>query len=247
MRSNSSPQSTSKNMKKQVLENPAKNQTLGSFTPLVIITALLVTMYLTANIMAVKVISIFGLSFFDAGTITFPLAYMLGDVLTEVWGFRTAKKVIWLTFFCNVLLVATTAIGLVLPSPDYMAATADAYATIFTYVPRIVAASLLAFLSGELSNAWTMERIKKMTKGKHLWLRTIGSSMVGYIFDTILFVLVAFGGTAPAFDLFTMIVIQYIAKLVIEAIGGTPLAYATIRYLKKRVALTPNPTVEEAK
>lgn len=223
-------------MKNQVLENPVKNQ-IGGFTPLTMITAVLVTVYLTANIMAVKLIQVGGLTLFDAGTITFPFAYMLGDVLTEIWGFKTAKKVIWLTFFCNILLVLATAVGIVLPYPSYMAETAEAYATVFGYVPRIVIASLIGFLGGELSNAFYMEKIKKKTKGRFLWMRTIGSSMVGYLFDTVLFVLVAFAGTAPVQDLAVMIGVQYAAKLGIEALGGTPLAYALIHYLKKHYAL----------
>lgn len=223
-------------MKNQVLDNPVKNQTADSFTPLTVIACLLVAFYLTANIMAVKVISIGGVALFDAGTVTFPFAYMLGDALTEVWGFRTAKKVIFLTFVCNIILVAATALGLVLPAPDYMAETTAAYAAVFTYVPRIVAASLLAFLGGELSNAWVMVKIKEKTGEKHLWLRTIGSSAVGYVFDTVIFVLAAFAGTSPARDLLTMIAAQYCMKLGLEAIGGTPLAYGLIALLKRREA-----------
>lgn len=220
-------------MTQQVPENPVKNRN-EQVTALTVVAALLVTMYLTANIMAVKVISIGGLSLFDAGTVTFPAAYMLGDVLTEIWGFKTAKKVIWLTFMCNLVLVLATALGLVLPSPDYMRETTEAYAVIFTYVPRIVAASLIGFLGGELSNAWVMEKVGKLTKGKYMWIRTIGSSAVGYIFDTVLFVIIAFWGTAPAKDLITMITAQYIMKLLIEAIGGTPLAYMAVGYLRRR-------------
>ena len=81
---------------------------MSSHTALMTVTALFVTLYLVSNVMAVKVISIFGLFYFDAGTITFPFAYMLGDVLTEMWGFKTAKKVIWMTFFCNILMVLCT-------------------------------------------------------------------------------------------------------------------------------------------
>lgn len=217
----------------QVSENPVKNRN-DSFSSLIVISGLLITLYLTSNIMAVKLISAFGVTLFDAGTITFPFAYMLGDVLTEVWGFKTAKKVIWLTFFCNVLLVLSTFTGVLLPYPDYMAETANAYAVIFGYVPRIVLASLIAFLGGELLNAWTMVKIKEKTGERLLWVRTIGSSMVGYTFDTIVFVLIAFAGTAPVRDLIFMIVVQYVAKLGIEALGATPMAYALISFMKKR-------------
>lgn len=220
-------------MKNQVLENPVKNQTAKHFTPLTVVACLLVTFYLVANVMAVKVISIGGIALFDAGTVTFPFAYMLGDALTEVWGFKTARKVIFLTFVCNLILVAATAVGLVLPAPDYMAEVTDAYAVIFTYVPRIVAASLLAFLGGELSNAWVMAKIREKTGQRHLWLRTIGSSAVGYIFDTVIFVVVAFAGTSPAGDLLTMMAAQYFMKLGLEAIGGTPLAYGLIALLRR--------------
>ena len=133
----------------KVSENPFKNRAGGniaSHTPLLVVTALFVTLYLTSNIMAVKVISLFGLFYFDAGTITFPFAYMLGDVLTELWGFHTAKRIIWLTFFCNLLLVICTMVGVWLPSPEYLADTATAYNHVFTYVPRIVIGSLKGFL-----------------------------------------------------------------------------------------------------
>ena len=171
----------------KVSENPFKNRTGGDM-PLMVVTALFVTLYLTSNIMAVKVIGLFDLFYFDAGTVTFPFAYMLGDVLTEIWGYKTARKVIWLTLLCNVVMVCCTAIGGLLPSPDYMEETAAAYQQIFNYVPRIVLASLVGFLFGELSNAYLMERIKHLTRGRFLWVRTIASSMVGYIFDSIPFV-----------------------------------------------------------
>lgn len=221
-------------MNKQVLDNPAKNQT-SQFNYLVIVAALMVTCYLTANIMAVKLIDVFGMTWFDAGTITFPLAYMLGDVLTEIWGFKVARKVIILTFVCNIILVAATYIGVFLPVPDYMAEINDAYATIFTVTPRILAASLIAFVSGEIANAWIMVVVKKWTNGKLLFVRTILSSAVGYVFDTGVFVVLAFAGTAPAEDLLTMIIAQYIAKLGIEAIFATPLAYGAVAFLKRKV------------
>ena len=216
----------------KVSENPLKNRNYSD-TPLVVVTALFVTSYLVSNIMAVKVIGLFNLFYFDAGTITFPFAYMLGDVLTEIWGYRTARKAIFLTFFCNVMMVLCTQIGVWLPSPDYLDVTATAYNTVFSYVPRIVIASLTGFLLGELSNAWLMDRIKRKTKGKRLWVRTIGSSVVAYLLDTVPFVLIAFAGTLTVRDILLMIVLQYFMKLGIEALFGTPMAYATIKLLRK--------------
>ena len=220
------------NMNK-VSENPLKNRT-EQMSPYVIVSVLFVICYVVSNLMAVKVIGFFGLFYFDAGTITFPIAYMLGDVLTEIWGYRTAKKTIFLAFLCNIFVVICTQIGVWLPSPDYLDPIASAYDTVFSYVPRIVVASLTGFLLGELSNAWFMERIKYKTKGKHLWVRTIGSSIVGYIFDTVPFVLIAFVGTLTIRDMLLMIVSQYLIKIAIEAILGTPMAYAVIRLIKQQ-------------
>ena len=217
----------------KVSENPLKNRN-GELSPFVIVAVLFIMCYVVSNLMAVKLIGFFGLFYFDAGTITFPLAYMLGDVLTEIWGYRIARKTIILAFLCNIFVVVCTQIGVWLPSPDYLDVTSSAYDTVFNYVPRIVVGSLTGFLLGELSNAWLMDKIKSRTKGKHLWIRTIGSSIVGYVFDTVPFVLIAFLGVLTTRDLLLMIISQYLMKLAIEAFFGTPLAYAVVAYLRKR-------------
>ena len=217
----------------KVSENPFKNRT-GEMSPYVIVSVLFVMCYVVSNLMAVKVIGFFGLFYFDAGTITFPMAYMLGDVLTEIWGYKTARKTILLAFLCNVFVVVCTQIGVWLPSPEYLDESSHAYNTVFSYVPRIVLGSLTGFLLGELSNAWIMDKIKAKTNGRHLWIRTIGSSIIGYLFDTIPFVLIAFLGVLTTRDLMLMIASQYIMKLTIEVVFGTPLAYAAVAYLRKR-------------
>lgn len=220
-------------MIKQVPENPVKNRADDSIW-LVVVAALTLTCYITANIMAVKMVEIGGRAWFDAGTITFPLAYMLGDVLTEIWGFKTARKIILLTFVCNFILIVCTYIGVFLPSPGYMSEVTEAYSVIFTYTPRILAASLIAFVAGQLSNAWVMSAVKKLTRGKYLFVRTITSSAVGYIFDTGVFVIIAYIGTALPEDIVSMIIVQYIAKLAIEAVFFTPLAYGAVTFLKRK-------------
>ena len=159
---------------------------------------------------------------------------MLGDVLTEMWGYKVARKTIILAFLCNIFVVVCTQIGVWLHSPEYLYPTSDAYDTVFSYVPRIVVGSLTGFLLGEISNAWLMDKIKKKTKGKRLWVRTIGSSIIGYIFDTVPFVLIAFLGVLTTRDLLLMILSQYLMKLAIETFFGTPLAYAVILYMKKK-------------
>ena len=220
-------------MKKQVSENPAKNREKSFY--LTVITALLVTTYLASNIMSVRILSIGGLSIFDAGTITFPFAFMLGDALAEIWGFKVAKKTIILTFFCNILMVLFTSFVCFLPYPDYQKDIAESYNMIFAYVPRIIIASLLAFLAGELSNAFFLDKIRQKTGSKHLWLRTISSSAIGYVADSVIFTTIAFWGEVPLSELVSIIIIQYSSKLVIEALLGTPLVYALISYIKKRI------------
>ena len=218
----------------KVSDNPLKNRK-DSQSALMAVTAIFVTLYLVSNIMAVKVVGFFNIFYFDAGTITFPFAYMLGDVLTEVWGYRTTRRVIWLTLLCNILLVVCTQIGVWMPSPDYLAESEAVYNAMFSYVPRIVLASLVGFLLGELSNAWFMTRIKKWTRGRHLWIRTIGSSAIAYIFDSLPFVLIAFAGVVSTRDLVMMIIFQYFSKLSIEVLFGTPMAYAAIYGIKKYI------------
>ena len=218
----------------KVSENPLKNRTNGEM-PFMVVTALFVTLYLVSNIMAVKVISFFDIIYFDAGTITFPFAYMLGDILTEIWGYHKAKKVIWMTFLCNIIMMIFTQVAVWLPSPDYLEGTAIAYDNVFTYVPRIVIASLTGFLLGELSNSWLMDKIKKKTEVRFLWIRTIGSSIAAHLLDTVPFVLIAFIGTMTTRDIIMMIATQYFMKLGIEVVFGTPLAYAGVGYIKRKI------------
>ena len=229
----------------KVSENPFKNR-VSTQTVFLVCVALFATLYIVSNIMAVKVISLFDIFYFDAGTITFPLAYMLGDVITELWGDRTTRRVVFITLLCNILMVLGTQIAVWLPSPDYMAETAAAYNHVFGYVPRIVFASLVGFLLGELSNAWVMDYIKRKMQGHRLWVRTIGSSMVGYLFDSLPFVLIGFAGTVSTHDLVMMILFQYFSKLAIESLFGTPLAYLSIGWVKRYTDYKPElHTLEE--
>lgn len=219
-------------MNNKVSDNPSKNRVFFD-TPLMIVTGLFITLYLVSNVMAVKIISIFGFVYFDAGTITFPFAYMLGDVLTEIWGYRVSRRVIYLSLLCNIILVVCTNIGIWLPSPPYLDETAQAYNHIFAAVPRIVIGSLTGFLLGELSNAYVMDRMKRWSQGKHMWIRTIGSSMVGHMSDSVPFVIIAFWGIVSTEELIKMIMLQYVLKLGIEALAGTPMAYLVVNRLKR--------------
>jgi len=181
--------------------------------------------------MATKLISIFGM-ILPAAVLAYPLCFMTGDVLTEIWGYKTAKKVIWLGFFLNALLVIWTNAGIYLPYPEFWTGQ-EAYKFIFGAVPRITLGSFVGYIFGELSNSFTLEYIKKFTGSKLMFIRTIGSSVVGQILDTIFFFTIAFYGTMPNDALITMMITQYFFKVICEALGGTPLAYILIGWARK--------------
>lgn len=228
-------------MKKKVLENPIKNQEAKNVIItkatmyFVIVVGLLIACYITSNVMSVKILNVFNIPFLDNGTLIFPITYMLGDVLTEIWGFKTARKVIIFTLICNVFFIVFTSLGIILPTASDQQSMSDAYQMIFMQTPRILGASLVAFIVGEFSNSFVLEKIKHATKGKFFWLRTIGSSVVGHFLDTTIFLILAFVGIVEPLELLFMILIQFIIKLGIEAIFATPLAYLMVSKIKKHV------------
>ena len=163
---------------------------MKKFKYLDVITGLFVAVLIISNIVSSKITSIGPLTL-DSGTILFPLSYIFGDVLTEVYGYSRSRKIIWIGVSMNLLMAVTLMIVGVLPSaPDWH--NQDAYNAILGLTPRIVAASIIAFFVGEFSNSFVMSKMKIFTEGKHLWTRTIGSTLVGEFFDTILFILIAF-------------------------------------------------------
>ena len=196
----------------------------------VVVTAVFVTCLITANIIAVKLISLFGL-IVPAGVIIFPLSYIVGDVLTEVYGYDQARRVIWLGFFCNLIVVVAIWVGLVLPAADFWDGQA-AYERILGYTPRLLGASFLAYLVGEFSNAYVLARMKIATQGRWLWTRTIGSTLVGQGLDSLVFITVAFAGTIPSAGLLTAVLTQWLVKTAYEILA-TPLTYAAVGFLKR--------------
>lgn len=196
-----------------------------------IITALYITLLIISNLMATKLVSIFGLTL-PAAVIAYPLCFMTGDVLTEVWGFKEARKVILLGFGLSFLLTAWTNLGIYMPHPSFWKGQ-EAYATIFGAVPRITIASFAGYIAGELTNSATLEWIKKKTGSKWLFVRTIGSTVAGQVFDTILFFGIAYYGTVSFGVLLGMMVAQYVFKVLCEALAGTPLAYGLIKWARK--------------
>jgi len=199
---------------------------------LVIIIAVFITCLITANIIAVKVISL-GPFILPAAIFVFPLSYIFGDVLTEVYGYRVARRVIWLGFICNLIFVFFAWVGQLLPPAPFWEGQ-EAYESILGYTPRLLAASFFGYLVGEFVNSFILAKMKILTKGRWLWSRTIGSTVVGQGLDTSIFITLAFIGT-PSF-VPIMILYHWLAKTVIEAIL-TPATYAIVNFLKRREAI----------
>ncbi len=195
----------------------------------IICAALFVTCLLTANVIAAKLVTIAGVVL-PAAIVVFPLSYVLADVLTEVWGYAAARRVIWLGFACNVVMVAAVAIGGALPAAPFWKGQ-PAYEEILGQAPRILAASFAAYLVGEFTNAFVLAKMKIATAGRWLWMRTIGSTVVGQAADSLVFIGLAFAGTVPVGALAGIMVGQWAAKVLYEA-AATPLTYAAVGWLK---------------
>ena len=197
----------------------------------VIIAAIFTTCLVTANIIAVKLVSIFGL-IVPAGIVIFPISYIFGDVLTEVYGYSQARKVIWLGFLCNLLAVAAIWLGQLLPAASFWDGQ-GAYERILGYTPRLLAASFLAYLVGEFANSYVLAKMKIATGGRWLWTRTVGSTLVGQGLDSCVFMTLAFLGAIPVSGLVSVIVTQWLLKSAYETIV-TPFTYLAVGFLKRR-------------
>ena len=195
------------------------------------VTAIFITCLITANITAVKLVDVFGLGL-PAGIIIFPVSYIFGDILTEVYGYRQARRVIWLGFFCNLIAVIAIWLGQEFPPASFWDGQA-AYERILGYTPRLLIASFLAYLVGEFANSFVLAKMKIATKGRWLWTRTIGSTLVGEGLDSLVFMTLAFVGTIPTTVLALAIVTQWLVKSVYEA-AVTPLTYIVVNFLKRK-------------
>lgn len=202
-----------------------------SFKHLDTITALFVTVLLLSNVTSTKIVDL-GPFTFDGGTILFPLSYIFGDILTEVYGYSRSRKVIWLGFVSALLMSVTFMIvGVLPPAADWP--HQNAYNQILGLTPRIVAASLVAYFVGEFCNSFILAKLKILTHGRWLWARTIGSTLLGQIVDTVLFILIAFTGVVPNGLLLTLIVSNYLFKCGVEILF-TPVTYWMTGWLKQQ-------------
>jgi len=199
---------------------------------LVVITAVFVTCLITANIIAVKVISV-GSVILPAAIVVFPLSYIFGDILTEVYGYRLARRVIWLGFACNLIFVFFAWVGQILPPASFWGGQ-EAYESILGYTWRLLIASFIGYLAGEFANSFVLAKMKILTRGRWLWTRTIGSTIVGEGLDTAIFITLAYIGTSSFVPI--MILYHWLAKVLFEAIF-TPFTYGVVNYLKKKEAI----------
>lgn len=213
--------------------NPVDHSSGGArYSGLFLITvAVFITCLMTANVIAVKLIDLFGFVM-PAAVIIFPLSYIAGDVLTEVYGYRQARRVIWLGFFSNAIMVLAIWLAQLLP-PAVFWDGQGAYERILGYTPRILLASLLAYLVGEFANSIVLAKMKIATQGRWLWMRTIGSTLIGEGLDSLVFIVIAFSGMMPPGTLALAILTQWVAKTIYEVIA-TPFTYGVVRFLKRR-------------
>ena len=203
----------------------------SSFSKLfIVLFGLFITCLLISNVIAGKLISIAGIVL-PSAVILFPITYILGDVFTEVYGFRKTRLVIWGGFAANLIMSLVFIAAIALPSPSFFADSA-AYAKVLGMTPRIVFASLVAYWAGEFANSIVLSLLKKTTRGKHLWMRTIGSTIAGQALDTALFIAIGFFGDVPLPILFQMMIAQYLFKVSYEVIF-TPLTYLVVGKIKK--------------
>ncbi|MCX5783402.1 MAG: queuosine precursor transporter [Elusimicrobia bacterium] len=196
----------------------------------VLITALFVTSLIVSNITAVKIISVGGF-YMTAANIVFPVSYILGDVLTEVYGYSRSRLVIWTGFACNLMAVLVIYGAKLMPPAPFWQGQ-GAYQEILGAAPRILTASFLAYLAGEFTNSFTLAKMKILTRGRVLWARTIGSTLAGQAVDTVIFVSVAFAGTMPLKAAVILACNEWLFKVSYEALA-TPITYKAVGFLKR--------------
>ena len=186
---------------------------------------------LISNILAIKIIMI-GPWAAPAGVLIFPVSYIIGDVVTEVWGFRKARLIIWAGFAVNLIAILFYSLSISIPSAPFWI-NQNAYATVLQYSPRIALASIVAYLFGSFINAYVMSRVKVLTSGKSFSLRAVVSTIAGEGIDSMIFMSVAFIGLIPGKNLMVMIGTQATLKIVYEIIV-LPFTILVVKWLKKQ-------------
>ncbi len=204
---------------------------LRSFRYFDILLSIFIVVLVVSNLVGQKICA-FGWFRVAGAQLLFPITYIFGDVFTEVYGYGASRRAIWLGFFAAALMAVMGIITVLLPpAPDWP--NQQAFATVFYTVPRLVVASLIAYWAGEFANSYTLAKMKIFTKGKHLWTRTVGSTVVGQGVDTVIIMVLGFGGTAEWGTIGRLIISGYSAKVIYEVLM-TPLTYLVVNWLKRK-------------
>ena len=192
--------------------------------------ALFITSLLVSNIIAGKLF-ILGRFVLPAAVFAYPVTFVITDTVSEVWGKEEANNIVWLGFIMNLVMTAFLYLGRVLPPAPFWENQA-AYEAVLGSVPRIVAASMVAYLVSQFHDVWAFLFWRRVTGGRHLWLRNNLSTMASQLLDSVIFITLAFAGTVEGMVLINMIAGQYLVKLVL-ALADTPFCYLTVRWARK--------------
>jgi len=204
---------------------------LRSFKYFDILLSIFIVVLLISNLVGQKICA-FGWFRVAGAQLLFPITYIFGDVFTEVYGYAASRRAIWLGFFASGLMAVMGIVTVLLPpAPDWP--NQQAFETVFYTVPRLVVASLIAYWCGEFANSYTLAKMKVLTSGKHLWTRTVGSTVVGQAVDTVIIMVLGFAGTLEWGTIARLIVSGYSAKVIYEVVM-TPLTYLVVNWLKRK-------------
>lgn len=207
-----------------------KHQSLRNYKHYDILVHIFVVVLLISNLVGSKICAI-GPFRISGAQLLFPITYIFGDVFTEVYGYSGSRRAIWIGFFASGLMALMGLITVhIPPAPDWP--NQHAFEVVFNFVPRMVAASLIAFWCGEFANSYTLARMKLLTEGRWLWTRTVGSTIVGQAVDTIIVMFLAFAGTESTKTILILIGSGYLGKVIYEVVA-TPLTYAIVNFLKR--------------
>ena len=207
-----------------------KHPSLRNFRHYDILVHIFVVILLISNLVASKICAI-GPFRISGAQLLFPITYIFGDIFTEVYGYSGSRRAIWIGFFASTLMAVMGLITVhIPPAPEWP--NQHAFEVVFDFVPRIVAASLVAFWCGEFANSYTMAKMKLLTQGRWLWTRTVGSTVVGQAVDTTLVMFLTFGGTQSTWLILRLIVSGYVGKVLYEVLA-TPLTYVIVNSLKR--------------
>lgn len=185
---------------------------------------------IAANLFETKVIQVFGITV-TAGLLVFPISYIINDCIAEVWGFKKARLIIWSGFAMNFFVVAVAQIAVAIPAAPYWQGE-EGFNFVFGMAPRIVVASLSAFLAGSFLNAYVMSRMKIASRGKHFSVRAIWSTVVGETADSLIFFPLAFGGVIPVNELLMLMLVQVVLKSLYEVLV-LPVTIRVVKAIKK--------------